>query len=78
MVELLEANLQVSGREGVRCYWASLRWSSGVSKQYVIFETEFPKLAKRIQELMDVTKEMNVSERLRHIQEKLAEWHTFA
>lgn len=71
MVELLQAAIRVDGREGMRCYCVSLLWSSGVSQSYVVFETEFPRAAKRIQATMDATKDMNVTERLRYIQGNL-------
>lgn len=74
MVELTQAELLVDGREGMRCYCVSLRWSSGISSRYVVFETEFPRAAKRIQETIDATKDMNVTERLRYIQGKMEEW----
>ena len=68
MVELIQANLQVDGREGVRCYCVSLRWSNGVSSTMVVFENEFPKKAKQIQDIIDATKEMSVIDRLRYIE----------
>jgi len=71
MVELIQAELQVDGREGMRCYCVSLRWSSGVSHSMVIFETEFPKKAKQIQDIMDATKDMTVSQRLKYIGERI-------
>lgn len=71
MVELIEAHLQVDGREGMRCYCVSLRWSSGVSHTMVIFETEFPKKAKQIQDIMDATKDMSITDRLKYIGEHI-------
>lgn len=71
MVELIQANLQVDGREGVRCYCVSLRWSNGLSSTMVVFENEFPKKAKQIQDIIDATKEMTVTQRLSYIQEQI-------
>lgn len=67
MIELLQACFSVDGEIGDRWYQVNLRWSSGVAEHAVILEREFPQKAQQIQDLIDTTKEMTVSERLNYI-----------